>query len=251
MADIRPGYWSVIPADVRYDDGLPANAKLLYGEISALCDQKGYCYAQNSYFTSLYGWSVPTIQRLLSALTNQGYIRVEIIRDKRTNQVEERRIYAGLQVGVTPPLKNEGRSPQKKGDPPLKNDFPIKEEQSNKNNTPLPPKGGKRVPSVPKWKPDAFERWWSYYRKHGRGENRAGAVKAWDRLKPDDDLIRTMGQALMVQVKGAQWQRGIGIPYASTWLNNRRWEDEVLSSSPPEEDDGPMRVEDRGLPVWT
>ena len=21
------------------------------------------------------------------------------------------------------------------------------------------------------------------------------------------------------------WQRGIGIPYASTWINNRRWED--------------------------
>ena len=22
------------------------------------------------------------------------------------------------------------------------------------------------------------------------------------------------------------WQRGIGIPHASTWLNDRRWEDE-------------------------
>ena len=27
-------------------------------------------------------------------------------------------------------------------------------------------------------------------------------------------------------MESEEWQRGIGIPYASTWLNNRRWEDE-------------------------
>lgn len=145
MEDRRPGYWAVIPADVRYDDRLPANAKLLYGEISALCDQRGYCYATNAYFSQLYGWSVATIQRLLSALSDRGYVAVDIIRNKRTREVEERRIYAGLQRGVTPPLKNEGRSPQKKGDPPLKNDFPIKEEQYKQykeNISPLSPQGG-------------------------------------------------------------------------------------------------------------
>jgi len=30
-----------------------------------------------------------------------------------------------------------------------------------------------------------------------------------------------------------EWQRGIGIPYASTWLNNRRWEDEPAASRRP------------------
>lgn len=126
----KPSYWAVIPADVRYDDAIPANAKLLYGEISALCDQKGFCYASNGYFTQLYGWSIPTVQRLLKALMAAGYIEITIVRDRRTHAVEERRIFAGLQKGVPPPLKNEGRSPQKKGDPPLKNDFPNKKEQS-------------------------------------------------------------------------------------------------------------------------
>lgn len=81
----------------------------------------------------------------------------------------------------------------------------------------------KRAPkSVPKWKPERFEGFWAYY---PRGENRAGAVKAWDRLKPDDALIDVIAAALRT-LKGTEaWQREIGIPHAATFLNNRRWED--------------------------
>ena len=51
-----------------------------------------------------------------------------------------------------------------------------------------------------------------------RGENRQRAVKAWDKLKPDDALIDTMARAL--------------VPHASTWLNGRRWEDEIGREAP-------------------
>ncbi len=110
----------------------------------------------------------------------------------------------------------------------------------NKDSSSIPPKapqGGrssKRGPkSRPDWKPERFEKFWEWYRTHCRGENRQAAIRAWDRLKPDDALIDRMGKALQKQIQSPDWQNGIGIPHASTWLNNARWEDEpkVLDGS--------------------
>lgn len=86
---------------------------------------------------------------------------------------------------------------------------------------------------APDWKPDRFKAFWDYYYHHVRGENKQGAIRAWDRLQPDDDLIATMGRALQRQVASEEWQRGIGVPYASTWLNNARWQDIPKAESPP------------------
>ncbi|HBI1964003.1 TPA: helix-turn-helix domain-containing protein, partial [Enterococcus faecalis] len=48
------GYYAIIPAIVRYDNHLNGNAKLLYGELTALANEKGYCWATNQYFANLY-----------------------------------------------------------------------------------------------------------------------------------------------------------------------------------------------------
>ena len=106
----------------------------------------------------------------------------------------------------------------------------IREEKIMDRNIPPynPPKGDgaeprkQRSKTTPTWKPERFEGFWAYY---PRGENRMGAVRAWDKLKPDDALIETIGRALQVLKASPAWRDGVGIPYASTFLNGRRWED--------------------------
>ena len=75
----------------------------------------------------------------------------------------------------------------------------------------------------PDWKPERFAAFWEVY---PRGESKQAAIAAWDKLKPDDELLAVMGRALKRQLRSEEWQRNIGIAYASTWLNKRRWEDE-------------------------
>ena len=120
---------------------------------------------------------------------------------------------------------------------PEKSPQQIKEQQ----NTPLPPKGEKRARSRPPakatadWKPERFEAFWTFYRTRCRGEARQAAIRAWDKLRPSDQLIETMARALTGQLASEEWQRGVGIPYASTWINGRRWEDtpKVPRDTPP------------------
>ena len=114
MEESRPGYYAVIPADVRYDDQIPANAKLLYGEISALIGAEGFCYASNSYFSKIYGFSDPTISRLISQLEKAGYIKRDLERDS-SGQVTRRKIYLSVSVPeIHPPIIFDTTSPQKK-----------------------------------------------------------------------------------------------------------------------------------------
>ena len=112
----KKSYYAIIPADVRYDKSLPANAKLLYGEITALCNQEGFCWASNSYFASLYCKDVRTVKRWISQLIEQGYIRSEI--DKKAGN--KRRLYLVTKMPL-PRDKNAPSSGQKLPEPGDKN----------------------------------------------------------------------------------------------------------------------------------
>lgn len=91
-------YYAIIPASVRYDKNITPNAKLLYGEITALCNEKGYCWATNEYFASLYGTSTRSITSWISQLLNNGHISVEFIY-KGNKEIESRRIYISETYG--------------------------------------------------------------------------------------------------------------------------------------------------------
>lgn len=107
----QPGYYAVIPADVRYDDSIPANAKLLYGEISALVGSDGFCFASNQYFADLYGCTPVSVARLITKLESAGHIRRELEKDE-SGQVVRRKLYLSVSAPDGQPVNKIVNTPQ-------------------------------------------------------------------------------------------------------------------------------------------
>jgi hypothetical protein len=75
-----------------------------------------------------------------------------------------------------------------------------------------------------------FDRFWrSYPKRIGKG----AAEKAFKKIKPSESLLQTMILAIENFTESEQWKKDGGqyIPNPATWLNQKRWEDEV----PPED----------------
>lgn len=73
---------------------------------------------------------------------------------------------------------------------------------------------------------DLFAKFWKLYPvKKGK----AKAEAAWSKLKVTDDLFTLITQGLARQVVCHDWAKEGGqyIPHPTTWLNGKRWEDEV------------------------
>lgn len=77
---------------------------------------------------------------------------------------------------------------------------------------------------------DAF--WTAYPRKVAKAE----AKKAWASLKATEELRDEIRIGLERAKRCEQWRKDGGqfIPHAATWLNNRRWEDEIGPSARPQ-----------------
>jgi hypothetical protein len=118
---IKKSYYAVIPADVRYDKTLPMGARMLYGELTALANEKGYCWATNNYFADLYNVSTVTISNWITKLEVHGYISREIIYKKDSKEVVERRIYIKENFNTSPKFFGEGI--KEKFNTPIKENF--------------------------------------------------------------------------------------------------------------------------------
>ena len=88
----QPNYYAVISAEVRYDNRLKPNVKLLYAEITALCNMNQECFASNRYFADLYGKSKGTISGWVSELVRYGYISVRYTFKSGTKEIDNRYI---------------------------------------------------------------------------------------------------------------------------------------------------------------
>lgn len=82
-------------------------------------------------------------------------------------------------------------------------------------------------PEVPK---PGWDEFWEAYPRHTAKQ---AALKAWKRLKPSPKLVEAILESLK-RFKGGPWRNKWGglvemdfIPHPASWLNGRRWEDEL------------------------
>ncbi|HDT6292693.1 TPA: conserved phage C-terminal domain-containing protein [Staphylococcus aureus] len=87
----QPSYYSIITANVRYDNRLTDSEKLLFAEITSLSNKYGYCTASNGYFAKLYEVTKVTVSRRIANLKECGYLHVEIIRNG--NEIKQRKLH--------------------------------------------------------------------------------------------------------------------------------------------------------------
>lgn len=240
----KGGQFAIIWVDLLYEDSVPQSAKILFGEIYRLSDADGWCDATNQDFMELLGCSETTVRNLLKSLVDVGQIRIVTEPNRAGKGGTKRRIFCARRLAPPEvhevPAENCGTRKNLRG-VPAENCGSTYSKSNKNNNTPQPPKGGRvRKKPEPKatadWKPERFEAFWTYYRTNVRPEDRQAAIRAWDKLQPDDALIARIGRALERQLQTPGWKAGVGKPYASTYLNNARWEDaENLPAVPPSE----------------
>lgn len=76
----------------------------------------------------------------------------------------------------------------------------------------------------------SFEKFWEVYPRKVAKQN---AYKWFLKHKPNEELLEKILTAIEKYKKTEQWQKDGGqfVPHPTTWLNGKRWEDEIIVSA--------------------
>tara|TARA_R110002033_G_scaffold83400_1_gene134312 strand:+ start:107 stop:817 length:711 start_codon:yes stop_codon:yes gene_type:complete len=205
----KPSYYAILTADVRYDKTLKPLARLLFAEITALCNKEGYCWASNQYFADLYEVDKTTVSGWIGQLKTRGYLTVQLEYKEGSKQILNRYMKINGE-GIDEITKT---SFQKDVDPI---------DQKTKGNTKTNTKTNITVNNV-----DDFDSFWKFY---PRKASKEAARKAWEKLRPDQHIMQMILDNVKERVEKGEWRKDNQsfILHASTYLNQKRWEDEVL-----------------------
>lgn len=155
--------------------------------------------------------------RAMACLKDLGLVSHEVVREEGTGKVLGRRVIVhyepNLQVSEYSVNRSVGLPNCGQTDSYLIKDSITQSIDKNPSSADAPELA-------------AFDRFWALYpRKVGK----ASAEKAWKKLKVTADLFNLMAASLAAWSVSTDWTKDGGqfIPHAATWLNGKRWEDEL------------------------
>jgi hypothetical protein len=71
---MKPAYYAILPAEVRYDKSLSPMARILFAELTALAQKEGYAYPSNKYLSELFEVTTRAIRGWMEELERAGHI---------------------------------------------------------------------------------------------------------------------------------------------------------------------------------
>ena len=217
--EINKSYYAIIPANVRYDERLKLLSRMLYGEITALSNEKGYCWANNKYFGTLYRVSIQTISGCIKQLIDCGYITSQIIYKENSKEVEQRILK--IVDNFNTPTKKIEEGIEENLNTPLKENF--KDNNTSINNT------INNILSDKELLEEKFLEFYnSYPRRLNKTKTKACYLKALTTTTPETILKGVENYKKYIEINKTE-ERFIKHP--TTWLNQGCWEDEYNFSN--------------------
>lgn len=229
--EINKSYFAIIPANVRYDTELTPNAKLLYGEITALCNEKGYCWATNKYFADLYNVSIVSVSKWINLLVKKGYLLSDLIYKEGTKEIEGRYLRIVLypiKEKFNTPIKEKFKDNSTYINNTFNKDIYISESLFS-NETELKTEEEKTkkvalkkviVSGEELTHEEAFQKFWDLYDK----KTDTAKAKAKFLKLSEKDMILAVEKAstYVLSTPDKKYRKN-----ALTWLNGQCWNDEV------------------------
>ncbi|EGO8793673.1 helix-turn-helix domain-containing protein [Enterococcus faecalis] len=252
------GFYAIIPAIVRYDNQLNGNAKLLYGELTALANERGYCWATNQYFASLYNVSKRTIISWMKQLEKRKYIKIQVFYKPDSKIVDRRHIYilpfptdtefyTPSEENFITYGKNHHEGGEENFTTPGEENFT--ENNTLLNNTENNTKNKKNSVEPSSTMPELFEKiWQTYPKKTNKKKAREQFLK---KFKTEEDLepFKKGYKDYLAYIKLNDWYHPQEL---FRWIRDDRYNDEYdlsQTNKQPAYSKEPLRQEK--LPNWT
>lgn len=212
------GIW--IPAEVWLDERLNALEKIILLEIDSLDKGDDGCWATNEYLGTFCQCSAWKVSTAVSKLVELGYLKVFAF-DGRRRKIKSCLSFFKMQTFENP------KAEVGKAKEIITTNYHQKESI---------PRQGADSDSLP-----GFDEFWAAYPKK---EAKKAAMKAWKKLKPNDDLQQTI-LADIRQRKDGSWKdrERRFIPNPATYLNGARWTDEQAAAEPAPKSNDPYANE--------
>lgn len=220
----RSGF-AVVYRSVAQDDRLSLKARGLYVLMASLPDNWEYTIAG---LAKKAGTGRDQIRSALQELLHVGYLVKE---QAHGNDGKFARNVFVLQEEA-PPLS---------GNPTTGNPTAGKPSTGNPTENNKDKKKKERKPPI---SPEGEARFQAFWQAYPRKDAKSKAKEAWAKLERmgevDPERMEAILAAVAAHKRTEQWQREDGryVPMAATWLNQRRWEDEIQQATKQTEPEG-------------